>query len=778
MSTATLPKDIQKAVYSDEAHANVSERFDACIECVEEARKKFLAQDGVVGVGYGLKERGGATMEDEPSIIVYVLEKKPRKKIDKDELIPAKFKGVVTDVVELGKRPHPRHNDQDRMWVDWEKIHSLNPSANVNLMPRADVDVDDVAILEIDDTYVSSGNIDWAKVTKRFLVDHPDVFDFVTYYIDTSTGLPGQGSFHSGIYNKTTGINYYAGSNLDRRSTFGSTKLQAFLSIGWIGNYVLLQEFGHMWGAYTRNRDTATSPRRYDLLISSSGQGIFHWGRFFDNDHSPMDYDGIDWQALGGNRYQSHGIADDYFHFCPLDLYLMGLTRSSQVGSFYAIQSPSANSGTITGTRKNMSVQNVIWAEGPRNPAYPNTQRQWKQAFIVLTKDARRSRTFANQVAAQRREFNWQAYKAMRYLGNVDTTLTRTSTFPRIRDISVSVDDNRVIVGWKTNVRTKGRVNYALSSGAFRRDQAHTEPFSTANDPVLRTSHGVRISGLTPNRTYYFEIIAETEAGLVERVGVRTFYTRKTNDSCAPDINNVSVRLSRIGGRSKVLVSWRTDEPADSLVRYGSSVPPTSAKFDPYPSTSHAFTLTGLSAGTHYISVQSRDAAGNVSRDDNNGNYYRVTVPPSAPTAFESVEDSEIAERTEAINLLVEKGDTADAIEQTSELVRHVGCSEAAHLAKEIPCGKGDLSGALQVLEALCERMDCSMEIVEQGDDSVEFRVEPDPLRCLNCVDLPGDVVSEQSGHPVLADIIASVDPALELEAHATRGDGHYRLTR
>lgn len=762
--------------HSEESHRHISDGFDRCIECLEAAQKEFLKRDGVIGVGHGFKEKGGKVLDDKPAIVVYVLQKKPQKGLSKNELIPANFKGVPTDVVVSGSRPYPRHNDQDSAWIDWEKMHALNPDAEVNIEPRADVDVDDVAILEIDNSFVSNGKIDWVKTTKRFLQRHPDVFDFVTYYVDTSTGLPGQGSFHSGIYNKTKGINYYAGANLDRRSTFGTTKLQAFLSIGWIGNYVLLQEFAHMWAAFLRNRDTQNGPRRFDLLISSTGQGIFHWGRFFDNDHSPMDYDGIDWQALGGNRYRSHGIGDDFFHFCPLDLYVMGLIRPSQVGGFYVIQNPSANSGTITGTRKNITVQNVIWAEGARNPAYPNTQKRWKQAFIVLTKDARRSRTFAQQVAAQRREFTWQAFKATRFLGKVDTTLGRTTTFPAIRNVALSVDDNSVIVGWKTNVSTRSRVNYALRSSAFRRDQAHTEPFSTASGASFSTSHGLRISGLRPNRRYYYEIIAETRRGLVERLGVESFYTRRSNDTCAPDISNVSVRLSRVGGRSKIRVSWRTDEPADSTVRYGSGIPPTSAKRDPYPTTNHAITLTGLSAGTVYVAVQSRDAAGNVTQDNNNGNYYRVTIPPSAVAAFDAVPEAEITERTDAINALVEQGETAAAIEYSSELILHVGSMEAAHLAEQMKPRAGDLDAGLEVLEALAGRMSSTIEIVDRTSDAIDFRADPDPLRSIDCVDLPNDLVAEQCGHPVLADIAAKAAPGLVLEPHPTLGDGYYRL--
>ena len=82
-------------------------------------------------------------------------------------------------------------------------------------------------------------------------------------------------------------------------------------------------------------------------------------------------------------------------------------------------------------------------------------------------------------------------------------------------------------------------MNYATNPAAFDRSRAHTNPFSTVSESNFGTSHGVLLTGLTPNTTYYFEVIAETPEGLLDRVGPQQIYTRKTNDVCAPDINNV-----------------------------------------------------------------------------------------------------------------------------------------------------------------------------------------------------------------------------------------------
>ncbi len=758
-------------------------RYDRCFRHLAEARLKFLPLDGVLGVGCGLKETAGRLLPDQPAILVYVAAKKPRNAVRRNALIPPEFKGVPTDVVVPWRRAARKRRNHDFMWLDWGKIHARNPARDVGLAPTADYDLDHVAVLEIDDTFIIDQNgtllIDWVKAVKRFLQAHPDVFDFITFYLDTASGLPYQGSWHYGVYNKTKGINYYAGSNLNQRGTYGSATLRAFHSIGGFGNSVLLQETGHMWGAYVRNRDTENGARQYDLLIGTTpGNDIYHWGRFFDDDHSPMDYDGIDWEELGGNQFAAHGVEDDFFHFCPLDLYLMGLSPAGQVGPFYVIQDPSDVAGTITGTKKDITVQNVIWAEGDRDPAYPETQRVWKHAFVLLTYDAWASHGMAQDVAAQRRRYTWQFYKATRFLGNADTSLRPYTLFPAIRDVSLAADDDRAIVGWKTSLGTRGRVNFATSPAAFRRDQAHTEPFSTAQESSFGTTHGLLLTGLSPNTTYYFEILAETEDGLFDRNGVEALYTRKTNDTCAPDINNVLVRRSRFLGSYKVTVTWKTDEPSDSRIYYGNSVPPGQQAYDPYPTTDHRIRLKNLPAGTSYISVESRDAAGNVTLDDNGGNYYQVQIPAIALSALEATTPKEIVARIEDINTAIAAADLSGAATKISQLVVDVVGRELGHIARTSTLPGEDIDAGYEALTLLIGRLDGTARVVERGGDFIDFAVDPEPLSLITCIDLPTDAIAQRSVYPVLPRLLSGVRPRVILEPHPSRGPGYYRLRR
>lgn len=744
----------------------VDERLNEAIERLDEAREELLAKDGVIGVGYGPKEREGEIVKGEVAIVVLVTEKKGEDALKPDDIVPPTIGNVPTDVVEIGRRTNPRLARIDNMVTDFAKLHELNPNKDVNLEPEVDFDLDDVAIVQIDDTFVTQGKIDLAKASKRLLASHPDVFDFITFFIDTASGLPGMGSFHRGVYNKTTGINYYAGSNLDQQSSYGSSKLLAVHVISGLNNYTMLQESGHMWGAYVRNRDTATSPRRTDLLISPSGQGMFHWGRLFDDDHSPMDYDGIDWHPLGPSTFQSAGVGDDFFHYCPLDLYLMGLCPASSVGSFYVIQNASGTSGVITGTRKQMSVQNVVWAEGTRNPAYPNTQKLWKDAFVVLTKDTAGARGYAEQVAEFRREFTWQFYKATRFFGRIDTALRAGATLPAITGVRVATDDDKAVVGWKTTLPTKGRVNYATSPTAFQRDRAHADSFTTATETAFGSSHGLRITGLQPNRTYYIEIVAETASGQVARSGVHTFATRATADTTKPDISNVyAVRL--LGGKGllrAVVASWKTDELCDSRVIYGPVRPPFLQKYDPYPTTTHSFMLP---LTTRFVAAESSDAAGNRTRDTNGGAFYEVdTEPIDGPER-----------RAIRIDELVHAGDLEGAVEEASALTEQLAEEELDRTLEELALPEDDLEAGFAALRELIGAENGGLRIIERGDDFIELEAEEDPLAEGTYVDLPGEIVMEERDS-ILTDLVSRIRPNLTLEVKPEPGGAHYFLRK
>jgi hypothetical protein len=737
---------------------SIAERLGAIAAHLDEAREELVAKDGVIGVGYAPKERGGQIVDGEIAIVAYVVEKKGEDDLKPDDVVPSTIGRIPTDVVEIGSRKNPRLARDDYMQIDWALVHERNPLKDANLEPEVDFDLDNVAILEIDDSFVVDNRIDLVKASKRFLEGHPDIFDFITFFIDTASGLPSTGvSFHSGVKNTTTGINYYAGSSLDRQGAYGSSKLQAVHVISNLTNYTMLQECGHMWCAYVRNRDTATSPLRIDLLIGPTFQGMAHWGRFFDNDHSPMDYDGIDWHGIGRIGFEAVAVEDDFFHYCPLDLYLMGLLPPTSVGSFYVIQNPGGTIGVITGTKKPMTVQNVIWAEGERNPAYPNTQRRWKDAFVVLTRDTATARAYSAQVAELRRKFTWHFFKGTRFLGRIDTALT-AAALPTIWGVQVATDDDSVVIGWRTTPSTKGRVNYALSPTSFMRDRVHADSFTTVTKAQFGFSHGLPISGLRANQTYYFEVIAENESGQVDRSGVHQFATRATSDTAGPDISNVVATILDPENvlKAAVVVRWSTDELCDSRVIYGSTRPPHLEKYDLYPTRTHSFRLP---ITTRFIAVESRDAAGNLTRDDNRGAYY------------EPGDETSVALERGAVRIdeLVHLGDIDGAIEETSALTTEV--------TEDVLVLPGDdLEAGFTALRELLGAEDGALRIVDRGDDFIELAGQDGPL-VEGTYALPDEMVGAEL-ETVLADVVSRIRPGLTLEMSRGPGGGRYVLRR
>ena len=95
-----------------------------------------------------------------------------------------------------------------------------------------------------------------------------------------------------------------------------------------------------------------------------------------------------------------------------------------------------------------------------------------------------------------------------------------------------------------------------------------------------------------------------------------------------------AVRAEDVTGESAT-IRWQTDEPGDSRVSYGATIPPPlTGGPDAALVTSHAVPLIGLAECTRYrYSVRSVDLVGNVTSDDNQGGYYSfTTLPNSTPT--------------------------------------------------------------------------------------------------------------------------------------------------
>lgn len=79
-------------------------------------------------------------------------------------------------------------------------------------------------------------------------------------------------------------------------------------------------------------------------------------------------------------------------------------------------------------------------------------------------------------------------------------------------------------------------------------------------------------------------------------------------------------------------IYWTTNTTSDSVVWYGTGIPPSQEKSDSTNVTTHFIYLTGLTPGTiYYFEVQSTDISG-TSTDNNSGTYYSFTT--LAPSGY------------------------------------------------------------------------------------------------------------------------------------------------
>ncbi len=109
-----------------------------------------------------------------------------------------------------------------------------------------------------------------------------------------------------------------------------------------------------------------------------------------------------------------------------------------------------------------------------------------------------------------------------------------------------------------------------------------------------------------------------------------------TIDTVPPVISQVTATANYFDAK----ISWLTSKPADSSVQYGESLLPDNAAYAGALVTNHTVNISGLSANrTYYYEVVSRDQAGNITVDDNHGNFYSfATLKAPAPPWFDNLE--------------------------------------------------------------------------------------------------------------------------------------------
>jgi hypothetical protein len=163
-------------------------------------------------------------------------------------------------------------------------------------------------------------------------------------------------------------------------------------------NYALSQighEMGHRWSAFVSARvNGETIPL-----------GPTHWARGL---HAPAPFAfqrPTEASAMGGGVWQDNfdgtftQLDDDYYvpatGYSYLDLYLMGLIAPSEVPDFFILRNltpagrDASGHSTFKADRTKITIQDVIAAEGPRQPDVDRAQKQFNTGMVVMVEHGR-----------------------------------------------------------------------------------------------------------------------------------------------------------------------------------------------------------------------------------------------------------------------------------------------------------------------------------------------------------------------------------------------------
>ena len=307
--------------------------------------------------------------------------------------------------------------------------------------------------------FTDERDIDPVAVTQKFYRNHGDNYDFIVLFNDLRLPAgPGAFAFELNVRNDVEGIGSLQPDGnpvFDFGEPFGSPlRLQSFLNMGPLSNFpddpettisilghnntlsVFGQESGHRFLAYVRFLDPMTQSTSKALL----GRQDAHWSFFFNSDAS----------VLEGNRITDHGMAMPQFEtvgavekYSALDQYLMGLREAADVPPSFFVDDPSVTRArgaspsigvAFDGTRREVTLDMVIDAEGPRRPRPSVAQKDFNFAIVLLVAEGE-SPTPEKLAKINRIRTEWETYfhQAVDQRGTARTELARRlhlSTWP------------------------------------------------------------------------------------------------------------------------------------------------------------------------------------------------------------------------------------------------------------------------------------------------------------------------------------------------------------
>jgi len=154
------------------------------------------------------------------------------------------------------------------------------------------------------------------------------------------------------------------------------------------------------------------------------------------------------------------------------------------------------------------------------------------------------------------------------------------------------------VVTWLTNREADARVDYGLTSdyGAY-----------VASSLTPQLYHEVIIANLKSQTTYHFKVSSTATDGAYTESFDQNFKTPKLKDTTKPQLDLVGVSFE---GATYAVITWETDENADSVVKYGndSELKKYHTSSGASNTTQHEVILKNLQKNTTYFyQVSSKD---------------------------------------------------------------------------------------------------------------------------------------------------------------------------
>jgi hypothetical protein len=290
---------------------------------------------------------------------------------------------VYANVVPPPELTRPGHFTRDAL--PWAKpgrnfavvIDTLNVARNLH---RQD------AISTIEETWWTRPQ-PWPDVDVVIWFTTYNDWAYAAYYSPLANDIEGLG--YGEHLSEITGVSYPDVFDISPDTLSGmvvANDYSIYIMQPWFLPLVVEQELGHKWCCFVRESVGDASPT--EML----GRDHSHWSYFLETGGSPMEGNAWLWDGASSFTTNTRAVfqaGDGTTPLSELDLYLMGLIPPAEVDPWYVIQNPDVmgqhdiygeviNPGsgpqydrdvTITGTKFDFSIADVIDRNGPRIPA-------------------------------------------------------------------------------------------------------------------------------------------------------------------------------------------------------------------------------------------------------------------------------------------------------------------------------------------------------------------------------------------------------------------------